>query len=142
LKGELGENENISVRAIKLISDGALGSRGATLKEPYTDDAGNYGKLLRSPEYMADLVKKVAASSLQLNTHAIGDSANHVILTDYNKALKDQSNRRWRIEHAQIIDSVDVHYFNKENIIPSIQPTHAISDMTFAEDRLGSKRLK
>ncbi len=142
LKGELGKNENISVHAIKLISDGALGSRGATLKEPYSDDPGNYGKLLRSPEYMADLVKKVAASSLQLNTHAIGDSANHVILTDYSKALKDQSNRRWRIEHAQIIDSVDVHYFNKENIIPSIQPTHAISDMTFAEDRLGSKRLK
>lgn len=142
LNNGLGENENISVRAVKLLSDGALGSRGATLKEPYSDDPENYGKLLQSPEYMENLVEKLVSSNFQLNTHAIGDSANHVLLTDYAKALKGEKDRRWRIEHAQIIDSIDLHYFNRENIIPSIQPTHAISDMTFAEDRLGAERLE
>lgn len=138
----LGENEAISSRAVKLMSDGALGSRGATLKEPYHDEKNNYGKLIRSPEYMSDLIKKLAASDFQLNTHAIGDSANHIILQDYRKVLENETDRRWRIEHAQIIDPIDLQYFNKENIIPSIQPTHAISDMTFAEDRLGKDRLE
>lgn len=137
----LGENKGVSCRAIKLFGDGALGSRGAALKEPYADDPGNYGKMRASPESVKKLAGKVANSNFQLNTHAIGDSTNAVVLKAYNKALKGTQNRRWRIEHAQIIDSADLHYFNK-NSIPSVQPTHAISDMDWAGDRLGKKRLK
>lgn len=136
----LGQNKAISCRAIKLYADGALGSRGAALKEPYSDDPGNYGKMRVSPEFINTMAEKVARSNFQLNTHAIGDSADHVVLKAYAKVLKNKPNRRWRIEHAQIVDPIDLHYFSK-NIIPSVQPTHAISDMNWAEDRLGHQRV-
>lgn len=140
LFNHLGENKYVSSRSVKFLSDGALGSRGAALKAPYSDDPDNYGKLLASPDYITELVEKVARSDFQLNTHAIGDSANHFILEAYHKFVPKDTDRRWRIEHAQIIDTEDLSYFDG-HIIPSIQPTHAISDMFWAKDRLGEERL-
>jgi hypothetical protein len=91
-------------------------------------------------EKLHHYAEKIAASDYQMNTHAIGDSANYVMLKTYKEVLKDQKDRRWRIEHAQIVDKADFHYFN--NILPSIQPTHATSDMYWAEDRVGAERIK
>ncbi len=136
----LGDNKGIPCKAIKLYADGALGSRGAALKEPYSDDPHNHGIMRVSPDFIASFTQKIAQTDFQLNTHAIGDSADHVVLKNYAAVLKNQPNRRWRVEHAQIVDSVDLHYFSK-NIIPSVQPTHAISDMNWAEKRLGAERI-
>lgn len=135
------ETERLNVRSVKVYGDGALGSRGAVMKQPYSDAAHHYGKLLISPKKFKKLAGRIANSDYQMNTHAIGDSANAVVLRTYDSVLKEKSNRRWRVEHAQVIDSPDFKYFSK-NIIPSIQPTHATSDMYWAEDRLGEKRLK
>ncbi len=137
----LGKNEAISCHAVKLYADGALGSRGACLRKPYTDMPGHYGKMRVNPQFIKELAQKIARSHFQLNTHAIGDSANHVVLKAYATALKGKTDRRWRVEHAQIVDPEDWKYFSK-NIIPSVQPTHAISDMDWAEDRLGSTRIQ
>lgn len=134
----LGKNEGVSCRSVKLFGDGALGSRGAALLEPYSDDPENYGLMRVSPDFVTELTEKVAKSDFQLNAHAIGDSTNQVILKAYYQALKDKPNRRWRIEHAQIVQPEDLKYFS-ENIIPSVQPTHAISDMGWAGDRLGAR---
>lgn len=141
LHNGLGENEAISSHSVKFLSDGAIGSRGAVLKRPYADDPDDYGKLRENPDFIKNLVEKVLDSDFQLNTHAIGDSANHLVLQLYSKALEGTKDRRWRIEHAQIIDPEDLHFFNK-NIIPSVQPTHAITDMRFVKDRLGEERAK
>ena len=97
--------------------------------------------MLLSVEDLKNVAQKIADSDYQMNTHAIGDSANAVVLRTYDKLLKDKPNRRWRVEHAQILDSSLYDYFSK-NIIPSVQPTHATSDMYWAEDRLGEKRIK
>lgn len=137
----LGQNKGVSCRAIKVFGDGALGSGGSALKEPYTDDPDNYGQLRITPKSMANIAEKVVRSDFQLNTHAIGDAANQLVLKTYAKVLKNQSDRRWRIEHAQVLDPSDLMYFSK-NIIPSVQPTHAISDMNWAEKRLGRERMK
>ena len=134
------KTDRLHVRSIKVYADGALGSRGAALKKPYSDMHNHYGALLASPKEYMEVAKKIAATDYQMNTHAIGDSANYLILKTYNKVLNGKSNKRWRIEHAQIVDTADFKYFN--NILPSIQPTHATSDMYWAEDRLGSERMK
>ncbi|MCF4100956.1 amidohydrolase [Gillisia sp. M10.2A] len=135
------KTERLNVRSVKFYGDGALGSRGAALKAAYSDKANHYGALLSPVADFAKTAERVAASKFQLNTHAIGDSANAVVLKTYTELLKDDTDRRWRVEHAQVIDSADFKYFNK-NIIPSVQPTHATSDMYWAEDRLGAKRIK
>jgi hypothetical protein len=140
LKKGIVKTDRLNVRSIKVYADGALGSRGAALKKSYSDLHNHYGALLSSIEDFKAIAKKIAASNYQMNTHAIGDSANYVMLKTYVDALKGQKDRRWRIEHAQIIDPQDFHYFN--NILPSIQPTHATSDMYWVEDRLGKKRMK
>ena len=88
------------------------------------------------------LAKRLKDTDFQMNTHAIGDSANYVVLKTYNDLLKDESDKRWRVEHAQVMDNDDFSYFDGENIIPSVQPTHATSDMYWAEDRLGQKRVQ
>ena len=88
------------------------------------------------------LANRIAKSEYQMNTHAIGDSANRVVLQTYKNVLQGQSNRRWRVEHAQVVTDNDMSFFENENIVPSIQPTHATSDMYWAEDRLGAKRIK
>lgn len=134
------KSERLNVRSFKVYTDGALGSRGAALIEPYSDRENHYGAMVTNMDSLKMIAKKIANSDFQMNTHAIGDSANSFILDSYTNALKSQTNRRWRIEHAQVIDSADFDYFT--DIIPSVQPTHATSDMYWAEDRLGKERIK
>jgi len=134
------KTDNLNVRSFKVYADGALGSRGAALKESYTDLANHLGEFITPKDSLEKLAYKLATTPFQMNTHAIGDAANHVVLEAYNKALVFSDDPRWRIEHAQIIDTTDLKFFNRK-IIPSVQPTHATSDMYWAEDRLGKNRL-
>lgn len=130
------------VKGVKAYADGALGSRGACLLSPYDDKPGWQGFLLSSPAHFDSLAAMLAGTDYQLCTHAIGDSANRVVLRIYNKYLKGKNDKRWRIEHAQVIDSADFDLFGRASIIPSVQPTHATSDMYWAGERLGARRLK
>jgi predicted amidohydrolase YtcJ len=132
----------LDVRGFKVYADGALGSRGACLLQPYDDRKNWNGFLLSSQQHFQEIAEKIAARGFQLCTHAIGDSANRVILKIYANVLKGKNDHRWRIEHAQIVSPDDLHYFGDYSIIPSVQPTHATSDMRWAGTRLGSKRLK
>jgi len=118
-----------------------LGSRGACLLQPYNDRAGHSGFLLHSITYMQEQAQLVNEKGFQLNTHCIGDSACRTVLNIYGKVLGNDNDRRWRIEHAQHVDPADFQLFGKYNIIPSMQPTHATSDMYWVEERLGKKRL-
>jgi predicted amidohydrolase YtcJ len=131
----------LRVGSVKVYADGALGSRGAALKNPYSDQHNHFGAMVIGLEDFDALAYKLSNTDYQMNTHAIGDSANSVVLKTYKKHLKDKPNKRWRVEHAQVLDSTEYHYFSK-NIIPSVQPTHATSDMYWAEDRLGEERIK
>lgn len=141
IKDGIYETDKFSIKAIKLLADGALGSRGACLLENYSDDSTK-GFLLHSPEEFDVSIKALAKSPFQVAIHAIGDSTNRLILDLYGKYLLPDNDRRWRIEHAQIIAPEDFSKFKKYQIIPSIQPTHATSDMYWAEDRLGNERIK
>ena len=134
--------DQLTVCAFKVYADGALGSRGACLLRPYTDRPTETGFLLRSVAEYRALAKRLAASKFQMNTHAIGDSANRLMLDIYGEALAGQKDRRWRIEHAQVVSLADVPKFGKFGIVPSVQPTHATSDMYWAGERLGAQRLK
>lgn len=134
--------ERLHVGGFKLYADGALGSRGACLLQDYSDKKGWKGFLLSDTGYIMDVANKLANSPLQLCTHAIGDSGNRTILKIYANALKGKNDRRWRIEHAQVVDVNDFHFFSDYNIIPSVQPTHATSDMYWAETRIGPRRIK
>lgn len=131
----------LNVRSFKVYADGALGSRGAALKEPYTDDHEHYGALVTPLEEMQSIAERLAKSDFQMNTHAIGDSANYFVLDLYERVLSNPAKVRWRIEHAQVVDEADFDRF-AQGIIPSVQPTHATSDMYWAEDRLGAERIK
>ena len=135
------KTERLNVRSIKVYGDGALGSRGAALKAPYSDKKGHFGAMITPVETIEALAERIAKTEYQMNTHAIGDSANIVILKAYESALEGKADRRWKIEHAQVLAPEDFTYFEK-GIIPSVQPTHATSDMYWAEDRLGSERVK
>lgn len=139
LEKGISKTDRLNVRSFKVYADGALGSRGATLKKPYADREGHYGAMVTSLDDLSMIAKRLAKSKFQMNTHAIGDSANSYVLKTYAKELKSQTNRRWRIEHAQVIDLDEFDYFTE--IIPSVQPTHATSDMYWAEDRLGPDRI-
>lgn len=134
--------DRLSVKGIKVYSDGALGSRGACLLQHYTDKAGWSGFLLSSKAHFDSIAAKLINTDFQMCTHAIGDSANRTILNVYAKYLKGKNDKRWRIEHAQIINPADFHLFGDNSIVPSVQPTHATSDMYWAGDRLGAERLK
>ena len=134
------KTDRLNVRSFKVYADGALGSRGAAMKKSYSDQHNHFGAMVTPLENLDAYAKKIAASDYQMNTHAIGDSANYVMLKTYKEVLKGKKDRRWRIEHAQIVDKTDFDYFN--NILPSVQPTHATSDMYWAEDRVGSERIK
>ena len=135
--------EQLVVRSVKLYADGSLGSRGALLKEPYCDDSLNYGLLQRPMSEYAELIKRCYENGFQVNTHCIGDSANALLLSAYAETLGGSNDLRWRIEHAQVVDPTDWHKFGDFNIIPSVQPTHATSDMYMAQDRLcDENRLK
>lgn len=135
------KTDKLNVRSVKFYGDGALGSRGAALKEPYSDKPDHYGALLSPVSEFEATAARIAASDFQMNTHAIGDSANVMVLKTYDSLLADKPDRRWKVEHAQIIDEEDFKYFSK-NIIPSVQPTHATSDMYWAVERLGEEREK
>lgn len=138
-KGKI-KTERLNVRSFKVYGDGALGSRGAALRAPYSDRENHYGALIYNPERYREIAQQIAASDYQMNTHAIGDSANTLILKTYNEISQNLENRRWRVEHAQIISPNDFRLF--KHVVPSIQPTHATSDMYWAEDRVGDHRIK
>lgn len=140
-KGKI-QTDQLTVCGFKLYADGALGSRGASLLEPYNDMPGHTGFLLKNKSYYDSILPVIALKGFQACTHAIGDSANRTILNIYTKALQGQQNRRWRIEHAQVINPADFALFGAAHIVPSVQPTHATSDMYWAGDRLGAERLK
>jgi predicted amidohydrolase YtcJ len=135
------KTDKLNVRSVKVYGDGALGSRGAALKTEYSDKPGHFGAMITPVSEIGALAERIAATDYQMNTHAIGDSANIVVLKAYQAVLKDKNDRRWKVEHAQVVDAKDFDYFN-ENILPSVQPTHATSDMYWAEDRLGHERIK
>jgi len=130
------------VKGVKAYADGALGSRGACLLQPYGDKPGWQGFLLSNPAHFDSLAARLAGTDWQLCTHAIGDSGNRMILMVYNKYLKGKNDKRWRVEHAQVINDADFDLFGKASVIPSVQPTHATSDMYWAIERLGPVRLK
>ncbi len=134
-------SDNLTICSFKIYADGALGSRGASLLAPYADRPHETGFLLQKPEYYRNIAKELAATKFQMNTHAIGDSANRLLLDIYGAALQGQTDRRWRIEHAQIVSRQDIPKFGKYHIVPSVQPTHATSDMYWAGERLGAQRL-
>ena len=134
--------DRLKVKGIKVYGDGALGSRGASLLQHYSDQPGWGGFLLSSQAHFDSVAAKLINTDFQMCTHAIGDSANRTILKVYAKYLKGKNDKRWRIEHAQIIHPDDFQYFGKYSIIPSVQPTHGTSDMYWAGDRLGAERLK
>lgn len=136
------ESDRLEIKSFKIMGDGALGSRGACLLEHYHDVPSTRGFLLHSPEELNKLIEKISNSPFQANAHAIGDSANRILLDLYGKHLTNNANRRWRIEHAQIVSPEDFSKFRQFSIIPSIQPTHATSDMYWAKDRLGEERMK
>ncbi|MCM5663737.1 amidohydrolase [Galbibacter mesophilus] len=135
------KTDKLDVRSVKVYGDGALGSRGAVLKEPYSDKHHHFGAMVTPVDEIYKIAERIAATDYQLNTHAIGDSANVVVLKAYKKALEGKKDRRWKVEHAQIVAPQDFDYFSS-NITPSVQPTHATSDMYWAEDRVGAERIK
>lgn len=136
------QTDRLTVKSFKLYADGALGSRGACLRRPYSDRPQTGGFLLLSPSELERVTKLLYTSNFQANTHCIGDSANHLMLDLYGKLLKGSNDRRWRIEHAQVVSADDFWKFGKYSIIPSVQPTHATSDMYWATERLGPIRVK
>lgn len=131
------------VRTIKAYMDGALGSRGAALLQPYSDDPHNHGLLRTTPEHIRELADKALQHGYQLAVHAIGDSANRIVLNEYEAAFKANppKDARFRIEHAQIIDPADIPRFKSLGVIPAMQSSHQTSDMYWAGERLGEQRL-
>jgi len=138
---ELGpyKTDRLNVRSVKVYVDGALGSRGALLIDDYSDRKGFKG-IIRTPiDSVNKLALRLSGTKFQMNTHAIGDKANRIVLNAYRDALFDFRDPRWRIEHAQVIAEEDIELFNPK-IIPSVQPTHATSDMYWLNDRIGQNR--
>jgi predicted amidohydrolase YtcJ len=142
MKDSIYHTPFLRVGAIKMYADGALGSRGACLLSPYLDDPRNYGIPVTSPQELSSVCERAYKHGFQVNTHAIGDSAVRMVLHTYSKFLKPGNNLRWRIEHAQVVNENDFSLFAKYHIIPSVQATHATSDMNWARLRLGYKRVK
>jgi len=142
IKNGIYKTDRLIINSVKLYADGALGSRGACLLKPYSDDVDNQGFLIENPQYYDSICAILYKAGFQVNTHAIGDSAVRTILKTYAKHLKGPNNRRWRIEHSQVVNPKDFHFFGDFNIIPAVNTTHATSDMYWAEERLGSERIK
>lgn len=134
--------DKLNVRALKCYYDGALGSRGALLKADYHDHPGNRGLQLTSDDKFFEIAEWAEKHGYQLCTHAIGDSANSKVLMHYSGFLTKPNDLRWRIEHAQVVSPEERGIFAEHNIIPSMQPTHATSDMGWAGERLGTERLQ
>ena len=146
----IGEFQNrLTVRAIKVVSDGALGSRGAALLDPYSDAHDTSGFLTVKTEQLRPMLIDALRRGIQVETHAIGDKANRYILDEYATALRSVprgsrkvADPRWRVEHAQIVNPIDIPRFARLGVIPSMQPSHAIGDLFFAPSRLGLERLQ
>lgn len=136
------KTDKLFVNGFKVYADGALGSRGACLLHNYQDRDNWTGFLLANISHYDSLASVLAASKFQMCTHAIGDSANRQILNIYNKYLQKGNDRRWRIEHAQVVNENDFNLFGAASVVPSVQPTHATSDMYWASERLGPVRVK
>lgn len=132
----------LTVNTIKLFADGALGSRGALMLADYSDDPGNKGLQMESRMYYEKICRMAYDNHFSVATHAIGDGGNRLILDIYGEILKEKNDRRWRIEHAQVINPDDFSKFKTYSIIPSIQATHCTSDMYWAKDRVGAVRIK
>ena len=137
-------NDHLTVRAVKLFADGALGSRGAALLAPYSDQPTQRGLLFMSDTDMEHRIETALKAGYQVNVHAIGDAANHQVLDGFEAAYKAVGGQglRNRIEHAQVVATTDIPRFKQLDLIASMQPTHATSDMNMAEDRIGKERLK
>lgn len=139
-------NDYLTIRSIKLNADGALGSRGAWLLDDYRDRPGHFGMATQSMEYVYEVSIEGLINGFQVNTHAIGDRANREVLDQYEKVFSERPelaiDHRWRIEHAQHIDPLDIPRFGKMGVIPSIQGIHMSSDRPWAINRLGEKRIK
>jgi len=140
-ENEFESTDLIKISSVKLFSDGALGSRGACLLNEYSDVPGRYGFIIEEVDYYKEVCQYAYDHNLQVCTHCIGDSANRLMLDIYYEFLQGENDRRWRIEHAQVVNEKDIDKFGKYSIIPSIQSTHATSDMYWAEARLGSERI-
>ena len=136
------KTERLNVCSFKFYGDGALGSRGACLLQPYSDKPKQQGFLLNKPGYFVEMAKKMYEKGFQMNTHCIGDSSDRFLLDVYGHTLQGTNDRRWRIEHAQVINQNDFKKFHDYSVIPSVQTTHATSDMYWAKDRLGEERVK
>ncbi len=135
------KSERLVVNTIKIYADGALGSRGALLINDYSDDAGNNGLQMEPQEFYDEICRLAYDNNFVVATHAIGDGGNRLMLDTYARYLEGKNDRRWRIEHAQIIHPDDFHKYAAYSIVPSIQATHCTSDMNWADDRLGEERL-
>jgi predicted amidohydrolase YtcJ len=145
LRPEIGLGDGqLTVRSIKVVADGALGSRGALLIAPYSDEPATRGLLTVDPASYRRLLERAVAQGFQVNTHAIGDAANRLVLDAYQQAFGAGSgaDKRFRIEHSQVVAPADVARFRTLGVIPSVQPTHCTSDMYWATDRLGAERAK
>jgi len=140
-KNGVYSNKNLLIRSFKVYGDGALGSRGAFLKEAYSDHAGHHGYLTTSFKRMSEIADLCHSIGYQMNTHAIGDSTNRIMLELYQKVYDRNPDHRWRIEHAQIVDPRDFNLFAKAGVFPSVQPTHAVSDQRWVQSRIGQKRM-
>lgn len=134
--------KNLHIRSFKVYADGALGSRGALLKKPYSDAHHSHGLLLTSIAEIKSIADFCLNHNYQMNTHGIGDSANALILSIYKNAFELKKDHRFRIEHAQVVDPLDFARFAEYAVFPSVQPTHAVSDQRWAESRIGKERLK
>ena len=133
------DKERLTVRSVKIYADGALGSRGAKLLEPYSDDPENTGLIVESDDFYRHVCQKAYDAGYQVCCHAIGDGGVHHILDIYSEYLKGQNDLRWRIEHSQVVDEADFQRYGKFSVIPSIQTTHCTSDMDWADERLGER---
>ena len=141
LKEGIYRSDRYTIRSVKAFIDGALGSRGAALLEPYSDEPNNCGLTLISAEKFNKLAGCCLESGFQLCTHAIGDRGNQMVLDVYSNTLRGVKNHRWRIEHAQMVCDEDILRFAKAGIVPSMQPSHCTSDMRWMDDRIGTHRF-
>jgi predicted amidohydrolase YtcJ len=132
----------LTVRSVKLVADGALGSRGAAMLEPYSDEPSNRGLLIMNREAIRAVAEKALNRGFQVNTHAIGDAANRAALDAYGDVLKGANDKRFRIEHAQIVAPEDFAKFRRYSVLASMQATHATSDMPWAPTRIGAERIR
>lgn len=141
-KNGIYKHKNLSIRSFKVIGDGALGSRGACLKKPYSDEPGHHGVLTTSLERMKEIAEISEEVNYQMNTHAIGDSTNRLVIDLMERIYQINRDHRWRIEHAQVLDPIDILRLGNCGAFPSVQPVHAVSDQRWAKARLGEERMK